>query len=247
MELVSIVIPVYNAECYISDTNENILQQTYKNYEIILVDDKSTDNSLEIIRKYTCDNIVVIELSENKGPAIARNIGVKAAKGRYICFQDADDLWNKQKLEKQIKFMKENDCAFSYTAFQYANEFGEKKNRILRVPFILTYKQALKYCRILTISTMFDLRKITKEEIEMPNIKCEDMATWWKILRKGYIAYGLNESLVYYRRTANTLTSNKLVSSINRWKLYRKYENLSVLKSLYYFLHYSCQGILKRL
>lgn len=247
MDLVSIIIPVYNAENYISDTIENILQQTYKNYEIILIDDKSTDNSLEIMKKYTCDNIVVIELPENKGPAIARNIGVKAAKGRYICFQDADDLWDKEKLEKQIKFMKENNCAFSYTAFQYANKFGEKKNRILHVPFVLTYKQALKNCRILTISTMFDLRKITPKEIEMPNVKCEDMATWWKILKTGYIAYGLNESLVCYRRTANTLTSNKLVSSINRWKLYRKYEKLSVFKSLYYFLHYFIQGILKRL
>ena len=225
MDLISIIIPVYNAENYIADTIENIKQQTYKNYEIILVDDKSSDNSLEVMKKYSCNNIRIIALHKNKGPAIARNVGIKVAKGRYICFQDADDLWDNKKLEKQIKFMKENNCAFSYTAFQYANKLGQKKKRILHVPFMLTYKESLKHCRILTISTMFDLEKINKKQIEMPNVKCEDMATWWKILKSGYVAYGLNESLVYYRRTSNTLTSNKLRSSINRWKLYRKFEN----------------------
>ena len=244
---ISIIIPVYNAEKYIEETIENIKKQTYQNYEIILIDDASTDKSVEKITPYLSENIKLIKLKQNSGPAVARNRGIQEATGRYICFQDADDLWHKQKLEKQLKFMEEKDCAFSYTAFEYTDESGITKGKKINVPKTLEYKEALKNTRILTIAVMFDTTKISKQQIYMPNVKSEDVATWWAILKKGYKAYGLNEALVYYRRGHKTLTSNKFTWQRNRWKLYRQTEKLSFIQSCYYFCHYMVNGIVKRI
>lgn len=143
--------------------------------------------------------------------------------------------------------MKKGNYAFSYTSFEYAdcNGIGNKKK--VNIPFELNYKKALKDTKILTISVMFDTNKIEKELIKMPNVKSEDIATWWKILKNGYTAYGLNEVLVYYRRTSNTLTSNKLKSAHNRWNLYRKEEGFSIIKSFYYSSHYAVNAIIKRI
>lgn len=247
-EKVSIIIPVYNEEKWIRQTIENLKEQTYKNYEIILIDDGSTDKSKQIILEYTDDeNIKLISLEKNVGPAIARNEGLKIATGRFICFQDADDLWEKHKLEKQINFMKKNDCAFLYTAFKYLNDNKLKKDKIVNVPLVLDYKKALKDTRILTTSVMLDRNKINKELLQMPNVPAEDVATWWNILKNGFLAYGLDEVLVYYHITSNRLTSNKFKSAKNRWNVYRKVEGFNILQSLYYFSFYIFNAIRKRL
>ena len=247
-EKVSIIIPVYNEEKWIRQTIENLKEQTYKKYEIILIDDGSTDKSKQIILEYTDDeNIRLISLEKNVGPAIARNEGLKIATGRFICFQDADDLWDKHKLEKQINFMKKNDCAFSYTAFKYLNDNKLKKDKIVNVPLVLDYKKALKDTRILTTSVMLDRNKINKELLQMPNVPAEDVATWWNILKNGFLAYGLDEVLVYYHITSNRLTSNKFKSAKNRWNVYRKVEGFNILQSLYYFSFYIFNAIRKRL
>lgn len=246
-EKISIIIPVYNEEKWIKQTIENIKEQTYTNYEIILVDDGSTDKSKQIMQGYKEKDITLISLDENKGPAIARNEGLKVATGRYICFQDADDLWDKHKLEKQIKFMKKNDCAFSYTAFKYFKDNKTKKDKIVEIPLLLDYKKALKDTRILTASVMIDRNKIDSELLQMPNIPAEDVATWWQILKSGFLAYGLNEVLVYYHITSNRLTSNKFKSAKNRWNIYRKIEKFNIFQSLYYFTFYIFNAIRKRL
>lgn len=245
-EKVSIIIPVYQAEKFIKETIETIKKQTYNNWEAIFVDDASTDNSTAIIEKELSDKIKLIKLSKNKGPAVARNIGIDKAKERYICFLDADDLWEDTKIEKQIKFMKEKKCAFSYTSYYYVTEQGKICSNKIEVQEELNYKVALKDTRILTITAMFDTQKIEKELIKMPDMQLEDMATWWKILNKGYIAYGLNEALAYYRKVKGSRGSNKLKSAKNRWKLYRKCENLSLIKSIYYFAFYVKNAIDKR-
>lgn len=246
-DLVSIIISLYNKEKYIEETIKNIEEQSYSNWELIIVDDCSDDKSYLIAKKYINKKITVIKNDTRQGVAKTRNKGLELAKGRYICFQDADDLWEKTKLEKQIKFMKEKDCAFSYTAFKYMNKNGEKRKKMVKIQEELTYKEALKNIRILTISVMLDLSKIDRELLKMDDVPSEDIATWWKILEKGYKAYGINECLVYYRQVPNSLTSNKFVSSRNRWNLYRKYKKFSFFKSLYYFLHYVFFAIVKRL
>ena len=246
-EKISIIIPVYNEEKWIKQTIENLKEQTYTNYEIILVDDGSTDKSKQIMLEYTDKNIILICLKKNMGPAIARNEGLKIATGRYICFQDADDLWDKYKLEKQLNFMQKNNCAFSYTAFKYLNDSKLKKDKIVNIPLILDYKKALKDTRILTTSVMLDKNKINEELLQMPNVPAEDVATWWKILKSGFLAYGLNEVLVYYHITSNRLTSNKIKSAKNRWNVYRKIEKFNFFQSLHYFTFYIFNAMRKRL
>lgn len=246
-EKVSVIIPVYNAENWISETIQSVKAQSYKNYEIILIDDASTDQSVQKIEPYLRKNIFLLKNEQNCGVAISRNKGLECATGRYICFLDADDFWSRNKLKKQIEFMKEKRCAFSYTAFRYTDEKGKTKGKKVNVPLILNYQHALKDTRILTISVMFDTEKIEKRLLQMPNIKSEDIATWWKILKNGYLAYGLNEDLVYYRRGHQTMTSNKISWSKNRWRLYRETEGLSIIKSLYYFIHYAFYAIIKRI
>ena len=125
-ELISIIIPVYNAEKYIEDTIKSIERQTYPYYEAIFIDDGSKDNSIKIVEKHKINNerIKIIKLKRNKGVSFARNLGIKNAKGRYLCFLDSDDIWKENKLELQLKFMRENDCAFAYTAYKYMNNEG---------------------------------------------------------------------------------------------------------------------------
>ncbi len=246
-DLISIIIPVYNAEKFITETIQTIQEQTYTNWEAIFVDDKSTDNSKKIIKQNLQKNMKLIELSENYGPAIARNKGLEVSKGRYITYLDADDLLAKNKLEVQHKFMRENNYAFSYTSYKQIKKNG-KIGKQVKVQEKLDYKEALKRIRILTNTTMFDVEKIGKELLMMPNLeKTEDVATWWKVLKKGNIAYGLNEPLAFYRRSHNTRSSNKFKSMIKRWKLYREVEQFSFIKSLYYFLNYIINAILRRI
>src|SRR5574344_1737290 len=147
-DLVSIIVPVYNAEKFILDTIDTVITQTYTNWELILVDDMSTDNSLSIIeeqikehRKY---NIKLIKLDKKGLAAGARNKGIESAKGRYICYLDADDKWDSRKLEKQILFMKKANCAFSYTGYEFANQNCIPSGIKVKVPKKLTYKQALR-------------------------------------------------------------------------------------------------------
>ena len=244
--MVSIIIPIYNAKKWIKDTIENILNQTYDNFELILVDDNSKDGTLKILKQYeNKNNIKIIYLEKNVGPGIARNIGLKYAKGRYICFQDADDLWEKDKLEKQIRFMKRGEYAFSYTGFKYIKE--NNKLKTVHIPEKLNYEEALKDIRILTNSVMFDLEKIDIDLLKMKNINAEDIATWFNILKKGYTAYGLDEPLVFYRLRKDSRSGNKLKSAKDRWNIYRKEEGLTILKSSYYFLYYILTSLKKRI
>ena len=163
-----------------------------------------------------------------------------------MCFLDADDLWKKDKLEKQINFMKKKNCAFSYTSYYYIDDEGEKCSKKVEIPDTLNYKEALKNTRILTITAMFDMEKIKKDLLKMPDIELEDMATWWQILKKGYIAYGLNEPLAYYRKVKGSRGYNKVKSAKNRWKLYRKIEGLNIIKAAYYYVFYIINSIVKR-
>lgn len=245
-DLVSIVIPVYNAENCISDTIASIRSQTYTNWEVIMVDDKSSDRSLDIMRAIEGDNIHVIE-GNGGSAALARNKGIEAANGRYIAFLDADDLWDPDKLEKQLEFMEMNNAAFSFTGYEFADEFGVSVKKIVQVPRTINYNQALKNTTIFTSTVMFDMTKLSKEDIYMPNVKSEDTATWWKILKKGIKGYGLNEGLTLYRRSAGTLSSNKVEAIRRIWNLYRKVEGLSVLKSAYCFMFWAIRAVIRRI
>lgn len=239
-DLVSIIVPVYNAERFINETIQTVLDQTYTNWELILIDDASTDNSVKLITPYLKKDkrIKLLKNKINLHAALTRNKGIKGAKGRYIAFLDADDLWAPSKLKKQVDFMRKNDCAFSFTGYEFANETGKPNGKKVHVPTTITYKQALKNTTIYTGTVMFDMTKLSKENIYMPEVKSEDTATWWKVLKIVDQAYGLNEILSYYRRHGSTLSSNKLEAIKRTWVLYRKSESLNLMKSSYNFSHY---------
>ncbi len=166
---VSIIIPVHNTERFLFDTIQSVFSQTFTDYELILVDDGSTDGSREIMRDFEDrPNVRVIELRPARGAAGARNAGLDEAKGRFICFLDADDLWEPEKLADQISFMKSEDVAFSFTGYEFADENGVSVDRIVRVPKKLTYKKALKNTTIFTSTVMFDTKKIPIGLIHMP-------------------------------------------------------------------------------
>lgn len=248
-DLVSIIVPVYNAEKFISDTIDSVLSQTYCNYELILINDCSKDGSLEIMKKYRekDERIKIIENKQNCGVAVARNNGIKEAKGRFICFVDADDKWDKDKLKKQVKFMKDKDCAFSYTSYQFADENCNPNGPKVIVPKAITYRQALKNTTIWTSTVMFDMEKLKKDDIYMPDIRRgQDTATWWKVLKKIDKAYGIQDIMSYYRRTNETLSANKIVALKRTWNLYRNVENLNIIKTSYYFLFYVFNAVRRR-
>lgn len=247
-DLVSIVVPVYNAERFLDDTIATVLNQTYTNWELIMVDDCSTDDSVNIISKYTKTDkkIRLYKNKVNSHAALTRNKGIDEAKGRYIAFLDADDLWVPTKLEKQVSFMQEKDCAFSFTGYEFANEKGIPTGKKVKVPETLNYKQALRNTIIWTSTVMFDMSKLTKNETHMPNVKSEDTACWWKVLKHVDRAHGMQDILSLYRRSGGTLSANKLKAVKRVWNLYRNVENHNVIYSTYCFSGYAYNTVKKR-
>lgn len=249
-EMVSVVVPVYHAEKYIEETMDCVCAQTYLNWEMLLVVDGPEDPTVEVIRKYlekTGENRIRLFIQDkNQGAALARNRGVAEAKGRYIAYLDADDLWMPDKLEKEVNFMKQKDAAFAFTGYEFADENGKGTGKVVKVPEKLTYKEALKNTTIFTTTVMFDTEKIDKAMLKMPNMRSEDTALWWRILREGYTAYGLNENLVLYRRPAVSLSSNKIVAIKRIWNLYRQAEKLSIPYSCYNFCFWAVRAVIRR-
>ena len=245
-ECISIITPIYNSENFISKTIESVLEQTYKNWEMIIVDDVSSDGSCSIIEKYIKkDNrIRLMQLSENSGPAIARNCAIKGAKGRYIAFLDSDDLWHPDKLSKQIAFMQEQDIALSYTSYYRIKETSGEIIYQFYVPEKVDYSELLKQNIIGCLTAIYDTKKIGK--VYMPNIdKRQDFGLWLNILKKVPYAYGMIEPLADYRVRTSSVSSNKILASKYNWKLYREVEKLPLHKAIYYFGWYTYRSILR--
>lgn len=247
-DLVSVIIPVHNAENFIADTVASVKGQTYPYWELILVDDGSTDGSSSLLKGFEQDErIHIISNSSACGAAQARNAGTAVAKGRYLCFLDADDIWFPEKLETQVKFMHDKCCAFSFTGYEFATADGVGVAKIVTVPESITYRQALKNTTIFTSTVMFDMTKISKELIHMPNVPSEDSATWWQVLKTGIVGRGIKQPMTLYRRSKGTLSSNKLVAIKRIWNLYRNVEHLNIFYSAYCFCFYAVNAVLRRM
>jgi len=249
-DLISIIVPVYNVEQFIVETMDCVRCQTYPHWELILVDDCGPDKSAKVIEEYIQrtgeERIRLIRQPSNMGAAKARNRGLTEARGRYIAYLDADDLWVPEKLEKELAFMQEKDAAFAFTGYEFADEQGVGMGKVVRVPETLNYKQALKNTTIFTTTVMFDTAKIEKSKLEMPLMKSEDTALWWRVLRSGYVAYGLDENLVKYRRAGKSLSSNKLEAIRRIWNLYRKAEGMSVINSAWHLCFWAVRAVKRR-
>ena len=249
--MISIVTPVYNAAAFIRQTMEMVQAQDYTDWELLLVDDCSKDRSCEIIEEYLKEKpderIRLIKKEKNEGAALSRNRGIREAKGRYIAFLDADDVWLPHKLKTQMDFMNEQGCGFVFSAYEFGDEEAVGTGRIVHVPESLTYKKALSRTVIFTTTVLLDTEKIPKELIYMPNVPSEDSATWWQILRAGHVAKGIDEVLAIYRRPAKSLSSNKLKAIQRIWYLYREVERLSFWQSCVAFVGWAYRATVRRL
>ena len=246
---VSIIVPVYNAGAYIRETVEMVRRQTWTDWELLLVDDCSGDNSREVIRSccQTDPRIRLIEKKKNEGAAKARNTGLEQAAGRYIAFLDADDIWKPEKLEAELDFMKSREAGFVFTAYEFGDEQGQGTGKVVHVPDELDYRRALSRTVIFTSTVLFDTEKLEKHLLEMPDVGSEDTATWWKILRQGEKAYGLDQVLAVYRRPRVSLSSNKLTAVRRIWNLYRNVEGLSLPASIRYFCGWAIRAVWRRM
>lgn len=246
--LVSIVTPVYNAERFIEKTINSVQAQTYKQFEMILVDDCSPDDSAAVIKKLAAldDRIKYVKLEENAGAAVARNTGLEHAKGQYIAFIDSDDVWKPEKLAKQIAFMKKNDYAFSYTNFEMVEEDGTVINASVPLPEKLNYSGLLKNTAIACSTVIIDRKVIG--DFRMPLVrKGQDTATWLKILRAHDYAYLFNEVMGSYRQVQGSISSNKIGALKRTWNTYHNIEKLPLPKALYYFAFYVFNAVKRRI
>lgn len=242
---VSIITPSYNSKAFIRATIDSVKAQSFQNWEMIIVDDCSSDNSVEVIQSFADQDprIKLIQLTENSGAAVARNKGIEAAKGRYIAFLDSDDAWSPDKLEKQLAFMQANDYPFTFAAYDKVDEAGKVFGHV-GVPDKVTYSDLLKSCSIGCLTAMYDTEFFGK--VYMPLIrKRQDLGLWLELLKKTKYAYGLNETLGLYKVRPDSISANKKSAALFTWRLYRDVEKLNMFFASYYFSQYAIRGLLK--
>lgn len=239
--LVTIITPAYNAEAFITDAIESVINQTYTRWEMIIVDDSSTDHTVKKIRAYTKqdERITLIELEDNSGSAVARNRAIDAAHGRFLAFLDSDDLWVPEKLEKQLQFMLERNIAFSFTEYARMKVDGSILRSNIKAPETIDYHGLLKHCVIGCLTVMIDKDKTG--HLQMINLRArQDYVLWLALTKQGFLAYGLPEELAIYRSVKKSISSNKLKMAKRNWKVYRRIEGKGFFKSIWYILHYAC-------
>jgi len=231
-KLVSIITPLYNSEVYIEACIQSVISQTYTNWEMIIIDDGSSDNSAEIVKSIVDKRIHLIKLPENKGASFARNTAIEMAQGNYIAFLDADDLWNSEKLAIQIRFMEEKSISFSFSSFGFANEKGELLPKIMVALSSVNYDKMLKNNYIGCLTAIYNCTELGK--IYMPNFrKRQDWGLWLRILKKTNIARSVHQPLAYYRVGNESLSKNKIKLLKTNFEFYNNYLGYSYIKSFY--------------
>lgn len=246
--VVSIITPVYNAERFIKETIDSVLGQKYTLFELLLVDDHSTDNSLTMISEYAKrdERIKVLQTPKNSGAAVARNMGLEHAKGQYVAFLDSDDKWKDIKLEKQITSMKNNRHSFTYTNFEMISEANEVMKDSVPLPQKLSYHALLKNTAIACSTVVID--RFVHGDFKMPEVrKGQDTATWLMLLREGATAHLVDDVLGSYRIVKGSISSNKVEALKRTWNTYRHLEKLPLHKALYYFTSYTLNALKRRL
>ncbi len=243
--LVSVIMPNFNGAEYISDAIHSVQSQTYPNWELLIVDDGSTDNSKEILDTFKNDNrIKVIFNIENKGAVFSRNLAISEAKGEIIAFLDSDDIWYNIKLEKQIEIYNENKNAIIvFSNYEHINSGGAPLNKVISGPSKVDYNTLLKSNCIGCLTATYNCSKIGKRYFKEHGH--EDYILWLSILKEGNSAINVEACLAKYRLSKNSLSSDKIKTASWQWKIYRNIENLSLMKSIYYFINYSIKGFIK--
>jgi teichuronic acid biosynthesis glycosyltransferase TuaG len=243
-ELVSIIVPVFNAERFLSSAIESVMAQSYINWELILVDDCSTDRSYEIAQTYekADSRIILMRLNRNSGTAIARSTALERAKGKYIAFIDSDDIWLHEKLETQLKFMNNRKLVFTFSSYYVINEAGVRTS-CFDVPGKVSYSDLLHTNSVGNLTAIYDAEFFGK--VSLVKRKYEDYILWLDLLKKIPYTYSQREYLAEYRKYGSSYSSNKFKAVIWQWNIYRHVENLNIVKSMYYLIFYTIHGLFK--
>jgi teichuronic acid biosynthesis glycosyltransferase TuaG len=243
--LVSIIMPAFRAASVIGETIESVVAQTHTNWELLIADDCSPDNTRNIIRQWaqTDPRIRLIELARNGGPAMARNAALEHACGRWIAFLDSDDLWLPQKLERTLEHARVHQAALVFTGFRRITADGGATGRYVSPPRRLSYRQLLGNTAIATSTVLLDRNLVG--DIRMKKTYYDDFDCWLQILKRCGQAFGLDEDLMRYRVMGQSVSRNKRRSAVHVWHAYRSLERLSLPASLWYFSHYALRGVLK--
>lgn len=245
-KLVSIITPTYNCAKFIAKTIDSVKAQTYKNWEMIIVDDRSQDNTREIVEEYVKDDprIQYHLLEVNSGAAVARTTAMKLAKGSYMAFLDSDDIWTPDKLERQIQWMEENGVAFSCTAYEQIDENDNLLNKTIKTIKKTNYDRLLLDCPVGNSTVVYNVEKMGK--FEVPNIrKRNDDALWLQMLKKEKYIWGMPDVLMKYRVRQNSISSNKLAVIKYHWILYRKIEHLNIFRSAFHICYWCVIKVLR--
>jgi len=230
--MVSIVTPSYNSEQFIASTITSVINQTYNNWELIIVDDASKDNTCNIISEFSKKDkrIKLIKQSKNFGAGVARNTAIKAAQGNYIAFLDSDDIWKSNKLEKQLAVMKATKATICFSSYELINEEGESLKKIIEALPKLSYTKQLKCNYIGNLTGIYDVNELGK--MFMPEIKKrQDWVMWLNLLKKGGPAIGIKEPLAYYRVRKGSISSNKFNLITYNYNVYKKALGFGFVKS----------------
>ena len=268
---ISIVMPAFNSEETISASIQSVLSQTFKNWELIIVDDASEDGTAKLVfREYDDKRIKLIQNSANMGPAGARNVALECATGDFVAFLDADDLWTPEKLKLQLSFMQNNNCAISFTSYWRLGKTDSQKHQEKKAAKKISYEALLDQNGIGCLTAMIDRRKLPNLRFSnlseiMGSVKTnrllkfllkgrvghEDYAFWLAALRPQegqppLLAYGLDEPLAYYRVSSGSFSANKFQAALSQWFIYRYVENLTFWRSLKHFSRYAFTGVYSR-
>jgi len=259
--LVSVIMPAYNTEKYIQASIESVIQQKYTNWELIVVDDKSPDSCISIINKYRKQDVRIklVRHNQNRGLLEARNTGLEIARGRFVAFLDSDDIWLPNKLETQLSFMLDVKSAFTFTSYGFINNLGERHDNTHYVKGSYDYNRALLGNDIGVLTVILDRYKLgdvkfqfDREILWDDGRKCylpmqEDYALWLTLFKQGIVADALSDITCLYREHSGQMTSNKFICARAIWRIYRRKENLSLLRSMYCLLFYTIKGMRKHL
>lgn len=241
--LVSIITPSFNSEKFISDTIKSVLNQTYQNWEMIIIDDGSTDRTVSVIENFLDDKrIQLYQLDQNSGTGMARNKAVSLAKGKYIAFLDSDDLWKSEKLQKQIEFMVSENQPFTFSFYECIDESGESLKKIIEAPKTLTYRQLFWSNWVGNLTGIYDSAYFGKIAISS-NRKRQDWMMWLTILKKVKKAKPIPESLAIYRIRDNSISASKTALLRHNYNVYRNFHKLNALASVacmigFLFVHF---------
>ena len=245
-ELVSIVMPSYNTAKFISVAIESVLMQTYQNWELLIVDDCSTDNTDEVVSKYDDRRIIYLKNEKNSGAAFSRNKALKRAKGKWIAFLDSDDLWYQSKLEEQIEFMKKNKYYFSYTNYREVDEVGIQTGVEVSGPKKITKNKMYHYCWPGCLTVMYDAERVGK--IQIADIKKNnDYALWLKVIKKEN-CYHFDKVLALYRKRSGSISNHGYFRLIKwHYKLFKDVDNKNSVLSLFLTLQNIIYGCWKKI